>query len=63
MPASSASSISTTPSPVFPEPVMPRMTPWVVRSPDSTTSRSLARLARLRVETEAEVEISHRRRV
>ncbi|CAB4603878.1 unannotated protein [freshwater metagenome] len=35
-PERSASSISTTPRPVLPEPVMPTITPWVVRSPEST---------------------------
>ena len=38
MPARSASSSSTTPSPVLPEPVMPTMTPWVVRSAASSVS-------------------------
>ncbi len=35
IPARSASSITTTPSPVLPEPVIPTMTPWVVRSEGS----------------------------
>ena len=40
MPAREASSISTTASPVLPEPVIPTMTPWVVRSLDPTTTSS-----------------------
>src|SRR6478736_8903654 len=35
-PAPNASSTSTIPRPVLPEPVMPTMTPWVVKSPDGT---------------------------
>ena len=35
IPLSSASSSTMTPSPVLPEPVMPTMTPWVVRSAGS----------------------------
>src|SRR3954467_6923145 len=34
-PAPNASSTSTIPRPVFPEPVMPTITPWVVKSPDA----------------------------
>ncbi len=34
-PALSASSTRTIPSPVLPEPVMPTMTPWVVKSPEA----------------------------
>src|SRR4051794_27052255 len=35
-PAANASSTSTIPRPVLPEPVMPTITPWVVKSPDGT---------------------------
>ena len=41
MPCSSASSSRSIPSPVLPEPVMPTMTPWVVRSPGSMRQRSI----------------------
>ena len=37
-PASSASSISTTPRPVLPDPVMPTITPWVVKSLAASTT-------------------------
>ena len=43
MPCSSASSISATPSPVLPEPVMPTITPWVVRSAALTSTASPVR--------------------
>ena len=40
IPASSASSISTTARPVLPDPVIPTTTPCVVRSLDPTTTLS-----------------------
>ena len=40
IPARRASSRSTTASPVFPDPVIPVTTPWVVRSLDPTTTSS-----------------------
>ena len=40
MPESSASSISTTASPVLPDPVIPTTTPCVVRSLEPTTTSS-----------------------
>ena len=56
MPASSASSSRTIARPVLPEPVMPTMTPCVVRSLEPTTRSSLPGLARRRVDDLAEVE-------
>ncbi len=56
MPASSASSSRTIASPVLPEPVMPTMTPCVVRSLEPMTRSSVARLARRGIDDLAEGE-------
>ena len=60
-PARRTSSISTTPRPVLPEPVMPTMTPWVVRSAVVEPHVVAGPLVRGRVDEAPEEQLSHAR--
>ena len=51
--------MSTMPRPVLPEPVMPTITPWVVKSAVSSVTRRAAALVRGRVDELAESEVCH----
>ena len=53
--------MSTMPRPVLPEPVMPTITPWVVKSPDGDRRQCAGALVRGRVDQPAEEEVSHGR--
>ena len=59
-PARSTSSISTTPSPVLPEPVMPTITPWVVKSSLPIRTSAPVRACVAGSTSAAEEQVSHR---
>ena len=51
--------MSTMPRPVLPEPVIPTMTPWVVRSAESSVEVGTGSLVGGGVDQAAEMEVSH----